>query len=167
MKEVSFATVSEDVINQLPKGALLTVKANDMLNTMTIGWATLGRIWNKPILMVLVRFSRYTHEIISKANSFTVSFSRDGSLKNALAICGAKSGRDMDKFRECGLTPVYVDDIESPYVAEGDLHFLCKIIYKNTMKPELLSEEIKDKWYKDNDYHCIYFGEIIKVLSKQ
>ena len=166
MKELNLAAVSEDVINQLPKGALLTVKANDKLNTMTIGWATVGRIWNKPIMTVLVRFSRHTHEVISRADSFTVSFSKDGSLKSAFATCGKKSGRDTDKFQECGLTPVYIDNIESPYIAEGDLHFICKIVYKNTLEPELLSEEIKDIWYKDNDYHCIYFGEIMKILSK-
>jgi len=166
VKELNLANVSEDVINLLPKGALLTVKSNGKLNTMTIGWATVGRIWNKPVLTVLVRFSRHTHDIISKANSFTVSFSKDGSLKNAIATCGAKSGRDIDKFQECGLTPVYVDDIETPYIAEGDLHFICKLVYKNTLEPELLSEDIKRIWYKDNDYHCIYFGEIVKILSK-
>ncbi|MFO7153031.1 MAG: flavin reductase family protein [Bacillota bacterium] len=166
MKETTLASVSEEVINQLPKGALLTVKSGDKINTMTIGWATLGRIWNKPVLTVLVRFSRYTYDIISKADSFTVSFSRDGSLKNALAICGTKSGRDIDKFKECGLTPVYVEGIESPYIAEGDLHLICKIVYKSTLEPELLSKEIKDIWYKDNDYHCVYYGEVVKVLSK-
>ncbi|HHV18507.1 MAG TPA: flavin reductase family protein [Thermoanaerobacterales bacterium] len=167
MKELHIAQVSEKVINQLPKGALLTVKSNDKLNTMTIGWAALGRIWNKPILTVLVRFSRYTHELITDADSFTVSFSMDESLKQAMNICGTKSGRDIDKFKECGLTPVYVDEVESPYIAEGDLHFICKIVYKNTMEPELLSEEIKNRWYKDNDYHGIYYGEVVKVLVKE
>jgi flavin reductase (DIM6/NTAB) family NADH-FMN oxidoreductase RutF len=134
---------------------------------MTIGWATFGRIWNKPILTVLVRFSRFTHEIISNADSFTVSFSMDETLRQAMNICGTKSGRDIDKFKECGLTPVYVDEVQSPYIAEGDLHFICKIVYKNTLEPELLSAEIKERWYKDNDYHGIYYGEVLKVLVKE
>ncbi len=167
MKELHVADVSKKIIEQLPKGALLTVKSKDKLNTMTIGWATLGRIWNKQILTVLVRFSRFTHELITDADSFTVSFSMDESIKQAMSICGTKSGRDIDKFKECNLTPVYMDGVESPYIAEGDLHFICKIIYKNTMEPELLSEEIKDRWYKDNDYHGIYYGEVIKVLVKE
>ena len=62
---------------------------------------------------------------------------------------------------------MYVDEVESPYIAEGDLHFICKIVYKNTMEPELLSEEIKNRWYKDNDYHGIYYGEVVKVLVKE
>ena len=104
MKELNIAKVSEKVIEQLPKGALLTVKSKDKLNTMTIGWATLGRVWNKPIMTVLVRFSRFTHDIISDSDSFTVSFSFDGSLKQAIGVCGEKSGRDMDKLKELGLT---------------------------------------------------------------
>lgn len=167
MKELHIAQVSEKVIEQLPTGALLTVKSKEKLNTMTIGWATFGRIWNKPILTVLVRFSRFTHEIISNADSFTVSFSMDETLRQAMNICGTKSGRDIDKFKECGLTPVHVDEVQSPYIAEGDLHFICKIVYKNTLEPELLSEEIKERWYKDNDYHGIYYGEVLKVLVKE
>ena len=56
LKELNIAKVSEKSLNSF-QGALLTVKSKDKLNTMTIGWATLGRVWNKPIMTVLVRFS--------------------------------------------------------------------------------------------------------------
>jgi len=167
MREVHIADVSEKVLKQLPKGAFITVKHGDKLNTMTIGWATVGRVWNKPVMTTMVRYSRFTHDIISKADSFTVSFSLDESLKEALATCGTKSGRDMDKFKECGITPEYISDIKSPYIAEGDLNIVCKIVYKHPMDPHMLSDEIQDKWYKDEDYHVIYYGEILKVLIKE
>lgn len=167
MKELHISEVSEEIINELPGGALLTVKSKNGLNTMVIGWATLGRVWNKPILTVMVRFSRFTHDIIKDADSFTVSFSTKSKLKGAIAGCGSKSGRDIDKFKEFNLTPSYVEGIESPYIAEGDLHIICKIVYKNTMEPELLSDEIKERWYSDNDYHTIYYGEVIKVLADE
>ncbi|NLU11174.1 MAG: flavin reductase family protein [Tepidanaerobacter acetatoxydans] len=167
MKELHISQVSEKIINELPDGALLTVESNGKLNTMAIGWATLGRVWNKPILTVMVRFSRFTHDVIKNADSFTVSFSTEGKLKEIIAKCGSKSGRDIDKFKEYNLTPEYVEGIESPYIAEGDLHLVCKMVYKNTMEPELLSDEIKDRWYKDNDYHTIYYGEVVKVLKNE
>ena len=88
----------------------------------------MGRIWNKPILTVLVRLSRYTYELITDADSFTVSFFMDESLKQAMNICGTKSGRDIDKFKECGLTPVYVDEVESPYIAEGCLLYTSRCV---------------------------------------
>lgn len=167
MKELQIADISEKAIKQLSKGALLTVKDEDKVNTMTIGWGTLGRVWNKPVFTAMVRYSRFTHELISNADSFTVSFSTDDSLKHAINVCGTRSGRSLDKIKECNLNLEYVDDINSPYIAEGNLHLICKIIYKSTMEPALLSEEVKKRWYKDNDYHVIYYGEVLKVLAKE
>lgn len=167
MKELHIAEISEKIINNLPSGALLTVKSMNRLNTMTIGWGTLGHVWHKPVFTVMVKSSRYTHELISNANSFTISFSLDGSLKQAIDICGVKSGRDIDKFKTCNITLAYIDGIESPYIDEGDLHIICKILYKNTMEPVLLSQDVRDRCYKDNCYHGIYYGEIIKVLARE
>lgn len=167
MRELHIVDISEKVIRQLPKGCFITVKHKDEVNTMTIGWATMGRVWNKPVLTAMVRYSRFTHNIISEADSFTVSFSMDDSLKEALAICGTKSGRDIDKFKECGITPEYIAQVESPYIAEGDLHIVCKVVYKHPMDPTMVSDEIKKEWYQDGDFHVIYYGEILKVLVKE
>lgn len=167
MRELHIADVSEKVIKQLPKGAFITVKNGDKINTMTIGWATFGRVWNKPVVTAMVRYSRFTHNVIKDADSFTISFSMDDSLKEALALCGTKSGRDMDKFNESNITPEYIPEVESPYIGEGDLHIVCKIVYRQPMDPDAVSEEIKKQWYKDDDYHVIYYGEIVKVLAKE
>lgn len=153
------------MIEGLSKGAFLTVKNGNKINTMTIGWATFGRVWNLEVCTVMVRYSRYTHDIIKNADSFTISFSLDGKLKKELGICGSKSGRDIDKFKHCKLTTVQ-DDIESPYIAEGDLHLLCDILYKQPMDIKELSPELKEKWYPDGDLHVIYYGKIRKVLAK-
>ena len=58
MKYLNYMSIAEDAINKIKKGAFLTVKAADVLNTMTIGWATFGFIWQKPVMMVAVRSSR-------------------------------------------------------------------------------------------------------------
>jgi len=52
MKKVDYMSVADQVMKQIKKGAFLTVKAGSDLNTMTIGWATIGIVWQKPILMV-------------------------------------------------------------------------------------------------------------------
>lgn len=166
MKEVKLYDVSDIILKQIAKGAFLTVKKDDKINTMTIGWAALGRIWGLPVFEVMVRYSRYTHELIKDADSFTVSFSLDDSLKDALKICGTKSGRDIDKFKECKLTPKYDDIVTSPYIAEADLHILCDILYRQPMDPEQVSKELKQRWYSDEDFHIIYYGHIRKILLK-
>ena len=66
MKNLNYMSIAEDAINKIKKGAFLTVKAADALNTMTFGWATFGFIWQKPIMMVAVRSTRHTFGIIEK-----------------------------------------------------------------------------------------------------
>ena len=57
--------------------ALLTAGDKNKYNTMTISWGTLGILWNKEVVTVFVRKSRYTHEFIENNEYFTVSFYSD------------------------------------------------------------------------------------------
>lgn len=164
MKEVKLSEVSDKILDSISKGAFLTVKNGDKINTMTIGWASIGRIWNQPVFEVMVRYSRYTYDLIKDADSFTVSFTLDDSLKDALSVCGSKSGRDIDKFGQCNLTPKYDDIVKTPYIAEADLHVLCDILYGQPMDPKRLPESLKERWYGDEDYHVIYYGQVKKVI---
>jgi len=85
MKDLNYMSVAEEAINKIKKGAFLTVRAADALNTMTIGWATFGFIWQKPIMMVAVRSSRHTFGIIEKALDFTVTIP-SGDMSKATAF---------------------------------------------------------------------------------
>ena len=102
MKDLNYMNIAEDAIKKIKKGAFLTVKAGDALNTMTIGWATFGFIWQKPIMMVAVRSSRHTFGIMEEAEDFTVTVPA-GDMSKEIAFCGSKSGRDLDKFKMCNL----------------------------------------------------------------
>ncbi len=143
------------------KGAFLTVKDGDKVNTMTIGWANIGYQWKKPILTVLVRKSRYSYELIENTEEFTVSMPLNVDLKKELTICGSKSGRDIDKFKECNLVLEEGKKTTTPIIGNCDMHFECKIVYKQEMEPSLLCDEIKDGAYKNGDYHVLYYGEIL------
>ena len=113
---------------------------------MTIGWATVGVIWSKPILMVAVRDSRHTFGIIEKAADFTVTVPT-GEMVKELAFCGAKSGREHDKFKECNMTPGAARKTVSPIVQVPGIHFECRIVYKSAMDPALLDTGYdKDFW---------------------
>lgn len=143
------------------KGAFLTVKDGDKVNTMTIGWANVGYQWRKPVFTVLVRKSRYTYELIDNAKEFTVSLPVNVDLKKELGICGTKSGRDIDKFKECNLTLKEGKVVNTPVIGECDMHYECKIVYKQEMDPNFLCEDIKNSSYKNGDYHVLYYGEIV------
>ena len=163
MKNVNYLSIAEEVIQQIKtKGAFLVVKSKDdeKINVMTIGWAALGYMWSKPIMTVMVRKSRFTHHIIEKASSFTVSIPRD-DLGEVLNFCGTKSGRDFDKFKECKLSVVPAQKVDTPIISISGFHYECKIVCKNEMNPDFLCKEYKENVYADNDYHTFYFGEIV------
>lgn len=154
------------VDNLHKRGAFLTAKDGDKVNTMTIGWGAIGYQWNRPIFTVLVRESRYTYELIEKASEFTVSIPLNDDLKAALAFCGSKSGRDYDKIKECNLTLEPGKTTSTPIIGDCGLQFECKIVYKEAMNPELLSAEVKNASYKNGDYHTTYYGEIVGCYIK-
>jgi len=158
MRKVDFMTAHEGVMKQIKEGAFLTVKAGEALNTMTIGWATIGFAWKKPIMMVMVRNTRHTYSLIEKAADFTVSVPT-GNMKKEVAFCGTKSGRDVDKFKECRLKTAASQKVGSPIVQIPGIHFECRIVYKNAIDPRHLTREY-DQIYPEKDYHTLYFGEI-------
>lgn len=161
IKKINFEKYSLQILEQLKKGAFLTVKNGNEVNTMTIGWGSIGYIWNKPIFMVAVRYSRHTYKLIEKAKEFTVSIPLEKDLKNELVYCGTKSGRDINKFEQCNLTIIKGQKISTPIIGECELHYECRVIYQQAMEPSALDREIKNSIYPNNDYHVLYFGEIL------
>ena len=160
MKDLNYMTIAEDAIKRIKKGAFLTVKTGNKLNTMTIGWATFGVIWQKPIMMVAVRSSRHTFGIIEAAGDFTVTVPK-GNMDKAIALCGSKSGRAMDKFKAAGLETSKGMKVSSPIIKTPGYHYECKIVYKTAMNPAYLDKEYDRSLYPQKDYHTLYFGEIM------
>lgn len=154
----------EKSLEILPRGAFLTTGKDGKYNTMTIGWGNIGVAWGKPIFTVLVRTSRYTYDLIEGSGEFTVSLPLI-DMKEALNLCGSKSGRDIDKFQAAGLKPQPGRTISTPVITGGGLHYECKVVYKQAMQPELLSDAMKTQWYSQGDYHTLYFGEITAAYS--
>jgi flavin reductase (DIM6/NTAB) family NADH-FMN oxidoreductase RutF len=128
-------------------------------NAMTIGWGFLGTIWRRPVFVVAVRLSRHTHKLMEESDSFTVCLPGKG-MEDWLEFCGTKSGRDVDKFNELGITAAKGMEVEAPYIEECPVHFECKIVYSNEMKPGQLKKAIEDDVYPGKDMHVIYYGEV-------
>lgn len=143
--------------------ALLTAGDETGFNPMTVSWGNMGVMWNKNIVTVYVRPQRYTKEFIDRSDKFTLSFFEE-SMRPALKLCGSKSGRDLNKVEATGLTPIFEDG--TTCFAEAKLVLECKKIYQDKIRPEgFLVPYIKD-CYPQEDYHIIYMGEILKVLTK-
>lgn len=143
--------------------ALVTAGDETGCNTMTVSWGNMGIMWNKNIVTVFIRPQRYTKEFLDRFDNFTLSFYEESS-REALKLCGSKSGRDMDKIKAAGLTPVHENG--TTYFAEARLVLECRKIYLDKIRPEGFLDPSIQKNYLENDYHLIYMGEITRVLQK-
>jgi flavin reductase (DIM6/NTAB) family NADH-FMN oxidoreductase RutF len=136
----------------------------DDYNTMTVAWGSIGTMWNKPFVQVVVRPTRFTFKFMEKYNSFTLCAFAP-KYKSTLNFLGTKSGRDEDKIRESGLTPIKSQKINAPSFAEAELIIECEKMYWDDLNPEqFLCSEI-DNNYPLHDYHRIYFGEILHIAG--
>ncbi len=160
MQKRKYLEQTDKLMERIKKGAFLTVKAKGAVNTMTIGWATIGVIWQKPIFMIAVRDSRHTFNLIEKTDNFTVSIPSTREYDKAIAFCGTKSGREFDKFKECELTTKPAQQVDSPIIDIPGVHYECKIVYKSGMDSSFLDESLNGL-YPNKDYHTLYFGEIL------
>ena len=136
------------------------------INGMTISWGTFGVLWNKPVAMVFVRKSRYTHDFLDKTDSITLSFLSD-EYKDAKVLFGRKSGREIDKFKETGLHPSLAIDFNGYFIAEADYVFKCKKLMEFDLDSSKLPVDIKEGFYKDNDIHTVYICEIKEYLINE
>lgn len=161
MENISYNMYSSEITNKLSKNGIFLVTGIEKPNVMTMGWGSIGYFWGKPIFIAPVRLSRYSHDLIEKNNEFTVNIPFSTDMGKALAFCGTKSGRDVDKFKELNLTAIPSQLIKTPVIKECDIHYECKVVYKKDMSEDGLSSAINKKSYSDNNYHTLYFGEIV------
>ena len=144
---------------------LVTAGDEEKHNTMTASWGAMGIMWGKNVATVYIRPQRYTKEFVDNGERFTISFYGE-EHRQALNICGSKSGRDCDKEKEAGLTPYYTDGTAA--FEEAEMVLICRKLYSQPMGPEYFTEDwIDGKWYPEKDYHVMYMAEIEKVLVKE
>ena len=95
-------------------------------NIITIAWA--GTVnSDPPMVSVSIRKERQSHGIIKASGEFVVNLIDEPRCK-ALDYCGVKSGRDVDKFAECGLTAMPALSMEhTPAIAECPAYLACKV----------------------------------------
>ena len=164
-REVNVWDYAGHIMENIGKGILLTTKADGEIDTMTIGWGHIGVIWSKPVFTVYVRESRHTKTLLDKNGEFTVNVPLGEVDKNILAVCGTKSGRDMDKIKELGLTLEEGETVSVPGIKELPLTLECKVIYKQDQDPKAILPEIDRRFYaqgtpNEGDYHTAYYGEV-------
>lgn len=143
---------------------LVTAGDKNGFNTMTAAWGGFGRLWAMDVATYYIRPQRYTYEFTEKSDYCTLAFFGE-NYRDELALCGSKSGRDIDKVKECGFEVAFAD-CGAPYFLEAELVVVCKKLYFDDFDPKnFLDSRIAACYYPD-DYHRVYIGEIIEVLKR-
>ena len=163
--EIDTNSFKTEIFNDIGKKWMLisAAKPDGSINTMTASWGGMGVLWNKNVFFCFVRPQRYTHEFTEASDRISLSFFGE-EYREALTLCGRKSGRDCEKIKLANLTPTNQNgDIG---FEEAERIIYGKKIYAGKLDPKsFLSDDI-EKHY-NGDYHTVYICEIEKIVEKE
>ena len=175
-KKITPNTISDNPFKLIGEDWMLVTSANptgDLVcgkdyNTMTASWGGVGILWNKPVAYVFIRPQRHTFGFTERNETMTLSFFGE-EYRKALTFCGRNSGRDYDKAKECGLTPIAEesDGTREVYFDEARLVLKARPLYKEFLKKDAFLDEGLLKNYPTDDFHMVYICEITEVLVKE
>lgn len=167
-KKTTWEALDENAVKLIGKDWMLISAGtiDTKFNMMTASWGGLGWLWEKPVSFIFVRPQRYTFEFTEKEAFYTVSFFEE-KHRDALMVCGTKSGRDCDKVKESGLTPIPTPE-GSVAFSEARIILECKKLYASWIKEtDFVDKNVISSKYPEKDFHKMYVGEIITVWIKE
>lgn len=168
---IEASELPDNVIHLIGKEwMLVTAGKKDSYNTMTASWGGMGYIWERPSSFIFIRNTRYTYQFLQKEEEFTLSFFSE-QHRGALRICGTKSGRDTDKVKEAGLTPMETPSglmsfEEARMIIECKKMFVQELDYANLTTP-YFTNIMKESYEKEPSQHQLFISEITNIWLKK
>ena len=115
-----------NMLYPLPAVMVSCQRPGEKPNIITIAW-TATVCSTPPMLSISIRPERYSYDIVKETGEFVVNLTTK-DLAYATDYCGVKSGRDVDKFKEMGLTEQKSNVISAPGIAECPVNIECKVV---------------------------------------
>lgn len=139
---------------------LVSAGTESNYNTMTASWGGIGFIWTKPVFYLLIRKNRYTLEFLENNEVFTCAYFEE-KYKDALMVCGSKSGKDGDKVKEAGLNVTSVPEYDAVTFKESKNTFVCKKVLHQPLEEECFDDlDIRKEFYNGEEDHVLFIGTI-------
>lgn len=114
-----------NMLYPLPCAMVTVQRPGEKPNIITIAWT--GTVCTDPAMVYIsVRPSRYSYNILKETGEFVINLTTD-ELVRAADYCGVKSGRDIDKFEACHLTPIPSKEVSVPAIAESPVAIECRV----------------------------------------
>ena len=167
-RKIETSKIKGNVFDLLRKESfLITGGSPASYNSMTAGWGGFGVLWGRDVASIYVRNTRYTYEFLEKEPYFTLSFYENPERAELMRVFGRMSGRNTDKIRESGFTPVKVPGGGVAYV-QAKWILLCRRLVGVELTQDRIPQEIARKTYGGTrDFHKLYIGEILGVWIRK
>lgn len=164
-QEVPYTFQLDKTLEMLTSGGLLlaSTRGDGQSNVMTIGWTTVGIVWGIPVMVVLVRPSRYTFTFVEESRAFTVNVPTP-EMKAYVNLCGTRSGRDTDKLAQASTS--MGQKVHCVTLDDCPLVYECQVVHWNDIQPEVLPPDILSRAYMRGDFHRLYYGQIMGTFAK-
>jgi len=164
-KQIAPNKIPGNIVKMLSQDwMLITAGSNDKSNMMTASWGGLGVLYDKPVTFCFINPTRYTYQLMETNDTYTLTFYTE-AYREALNYCGSHSGKDGDKVKGAGLTPI-TTPTGSKAFSEAWLIIECRKLVSQSLTPEAVSDKkIKEQW-AGKQMHKMYIGEIINVWVK-
>ncbi|MBE6137638.1 MAG: flavin reductase family protein [Erysipelotrichaceae bacterium] len=114
-----------NMIYPVPAVMVSCKRKNEKPNIITVAWCGTC-CTNPPMAYVSIRPERYSYEIIKDTKEFVINLTTK-DLAFATDFCGVKSGKDINKFEETGLTVQESQHIKAPGILESPVNIECKV----------------------------------------
>ena len=113
------------LIYPLPAVLVTTGATPEEYNMLTIAWT--GTICtDPPMCYISVRKERHSYDIIRRTGEFCINLTTK-DMAHATDWCGVRSGRNEDKWKATGLTPMTNPHVSAPIIAESPLSICCRV----------------------------------------
>ena len=114
-----------NMLNPVPVVMVSVADKKGNNNIITVAWA--GTICtNPPMLSISVRPERHSYNMLKETGEFVVNLTTE-ELAFACDYCGVTSGRDVNKYEKLNLTPLKMQNVNAPGIAESPVNIECKI----------------------------------------
>ena len=105
--------------------AMVSCGSMEKPNIITIAWT--GNVSSSPAkVSISVRPERYSYGLIKESGEFVLNLTT-AALVRAADFCGVRSGREVDKFAQLGLTPLPAREVACPLVGESPVNLECRV----------------------------------------
>ena len=127
---------------------LVTCGHNERANIITVGMYMPVSV-RPPLVCIGIAPQRYSHQLIEETEEFVVN-SPSISIEHEMHYCGVNSGRNVNKWKETGLTKIPGIQLKTPRIKECFGHLECKLVESHTMGD-----------------HTLFLGEVVATSADE